>query len=156
MPHSRPSSAGAEAVQEDDPLRLADHEPRGSALKTITVDPSGGVDLPAEALQDSGIQPGSPVVVLAREGRSLLLDQERFRERVEKPMQEMLARFRRSLEQHPQAPFFDGFIDKEYAALSKEDEQALWDRLTAAAAKQGESAERDIPPHFRPAGQKRR
>jgi len=125
-------------------------------LKTVTVDSGGTVDLPAEVLQESGIQPGSPVVVLAREGRILLLDQERFRERVEKPVQEMLARFRRSMEQQPQAPFFDGLTDEEYAALSEEDEQALWDRLTAAADKQLESPERDIPPHFRPAGQKRR
>jgi len=125
-------------------------------LKIVTLGPSGGIDLPAEALQESGIQPGSPVVVLAREGRILLLDQQRFRERVEKPVQEMLARFRRSMEQQPQAPFFDGLTYEEYAALSEEDEQALWDRLTAAADKQVQSAERDIPPHFRPAGQKRR
>ena len=104
-------------------------------MKTITVDPSGGIDLPAEALQESGIQPGSPVVVLAREGRILLLDQQRFRERVEKPMQEMLARFRRSMEQQPQAPFFGGLTCEEYAAISEEDEQALWDRMAATTEK---------------------
>jgi len=101
------------------------------------VDPAGGIEVPAEALQESGSQPGSPVVVLAREGRILLLEQERFRERVEKPMQEMLARFRRSLEQQPQAPFLDDLTCEEYAALCEADEQALWDRLTAAADKQG-------------------
>jgi hypothetical protein len=71
-------------------------------------------------------------------------------------MEEMLARFRRSIEQRPQAPFFDGLTCEEYAALSDEDEQALWDRLTAEADKQVDDAERDIPPHFRPAEQKRR
>jgi bifunctional DNA-binding transcriptional regulator/antitoxin component of YhaV-PrlF toxin-antitoxin module len=125
-------------------------------LKTITVDSTGSVGLPTEALQQSGIQPGSSVVVLAREGRIILLDRERFRDRIEKPMEEMLARLHRSIEQRPQAPFSDGLTYEEYAALSDEDEQALWDRLTAEAVKQVDNAERDIPPHFRPAGQKRR
>ena len=126
------------------------------ALKTITVDSTGSVGLPTEVLQESGIQPGSSVVVLAREGRIVLLDRERFRERVEKPMEEMLARLRRSIEERPQAPFFDGLTYEEYAVLSDEAEQALWDRLTATADKQVDNAEHDIPPHFRPAGQKRR
>jgi bifunctional DNA-binding transcriptional regulator/antitoxin component of YhaV-PrlF toxin-antitoxin module len=125
-------------------------------LKTLTVDSTGSIGLPTEVLQESGIQPGTSVVVLAQEGRIILLDRERFRERIEKPMQEMLARLRRSIEQRPQVPFFDGLTYEEYAALSDEDEQALWDRLTAEAEKQVDSAERDIPPHFRPAGQKRR
>ena len=106
--------------------------------------PTGGIDLPAEAVQESSIQPGSPVVVLAREGRILLLEQERFRERVERPMQEMLARFRRSIEQQPQAPFFDGLTYAEYAALSEEDGQALWDRLTAPGTRRSGWRDTDL------------
>lgn len=125
-------------------------------MKTVTVDSTGGVDLPAEVLHESGIQPGTSVVVLAREGRIILLDQGRFRERVEKPMQEMLTQFRLARARDPRAPFFGDLTHEEYAALSDEAEQALWNRLTATTEKQVESAERDIPAHFRPAGQERR
>src|SRR5216683_2942729 len=95
------------------------------SLKTVTVDSSGGVDLPAEVLHESGIQPGSSVVVLAREGRIILLDQGRFRERVEKPMQEMLAQFRCARAHDPRAPFLGDLTSEEYAALSEEAEQSL-------------------------------
>jgi bifunctional DNA-binding transcriptional regulator/antitoxin component of YhaV-PrlF toxin-antitoxin module len=125
-------------------------------LKTVTVDSSGSVGLPTEVLQESGIQPGSSVVVLAQEGRIVLLDQKWFQERVEKPMQAMLTEFRRAIGDDLGAPFSAGLTVEEYAALSDEAEQALWDQLTANAEKQVDTAERDIPPHFRPAGQKRR
>jgi bifunctional DNA-binding transcriptional regulator/antitoxin component of YhaV-PrlF toxin-antitoxin module len=115
----------------------------GVALKTITVDSTGTIGLPTEALQESGIQPGSSLVVLARQGRIVLLDQARFQERIEKPMQEMLAEFRRAIGDDLRAPYFAGLTGEEYAALSDEAEQALWDRLTVEAEKQVNSHERN-------------
>jgi hypothetical protein len=125
-------------------------------MTTVTVDPAGSIDLPEEILKESCISPGSQLVVLAHEGRIVLLEGERFRQRVEEPAQEMLARFRRSLTSDPRSPFFGGLSFEEYAALSEETEQVLWDRLTAEAERKVKGAERDIPSHFRPAGQKRR
>jgi hypothetical protein len=125
-------------------------------MTTVTLAPTGSVDLPEEILKESRIQPGSQLVVLAREGRIVLLDAERFRQRVGEPAQKILAQFRRSLAREPQMPFLGGLTLEEYAALSGEAEQELWDRLTAEAEERVKGAERDIPPHFRPAGQERR
>jgi hypothetical protein len=125
-------------------------------MTKVTVDKSGNVDLPEEVLKESCIGPGSQLVVLAEERRIVLLDGERFRHRVEEPARKMLARFQRLLASDPQAPFFGGLSLEEYAALSEEAEQELWDRLTADAERKVNGAEREIPPHFRPAGQRRR
>src|SRR5438105_377617 len=102
-------------------------------MTTVTVGSGGSIDLPREVLQESRIQPGARLVVFAREGKIVLLDADRFRERVEKPGQEMLAQFRHALSRDPAAPFFGGLTLEEYAALSDEAEQELWDRLTAEA-----------------------
>jgi bifunctional DNA-binding transcriptional regulator/antitoxin component of YhaV-PrlF toxin-antitoxin module len=125
-------------------------------MTTVTLNQAGSVELPEEILKESHIAPGSQLVVLAHEGKNVLLDRERFRERVEKPAQEMLAEFRRSLARDPQAPFFDGLTLEEYAALSDEDEQSLWDRLPTEAEAKVKGVERNIPAHFHPAGQRRR
>jgi antitoxin component of MazEF toxin-antitoxin module len=112
----------------------------------VTVGPSGGIDLPEAVLQDSRVQPGSQLVVLAREGRIILLDAERFRERVEKPAEELLAQFRAALAEDPQAPFFDGLSYAEFAGLSEEAERELWDRLAAEADRQvkgGQDSDQD-------------
>jgi len=130
--------------------------PGGGRLKTVMIEPGGAIDLPPEALRESGLRPGSAVVVLAQQGRIVLLDQERWRERAGKPMEELLAQFRDFLARNPQAPFFGGLSAEEYGTLTDEAEEELWARLTAEAEKQVKSAEREIPPHFRPSGQKRR
>jgi hypothetical protein len=125
-------------------------------MTTVTLGATGSIDLPEGVLEESRIHPGSQLVVLAQEGRIILVDRERFQQQIEKPLQEMLAQFRRSLARHPEMPFFGGLTFEEYAALSEDAEQELWDRLSAEAEGKVKSAERDIPPHFRPAGQKRR
>jgi bifunctional DNA-binding transcriptional regulator/antitoxin component of YhaV-PrlF toxin-antitoxin module len=121
-------------------------------MTTVTVDPRGSVDLPDEVLRESHIQPGTQLLVLAREGKIVLLDAERFRKRVEEPAQELLDRFRRMWANDPQMPFLDGLTVEEYAALSDEAEQELWDRLAAEAEQKMPRVEHEIPPHFRPAG----
>jgi len=125
-------------------------------MTTVTLGATGSIDLPEGVLEESRIQPGSQLVVLAQEGGIVLLDRGRFQQQVEEPVEELLAQFRRSLARHPQRPFFGGLTFEEYAALSEEAEQELWDRLSAEAEGKIKGAEHDIPPHFRPAGQKRR
>lgn len=125
-------------------------------MTTVTVDKQGKVGLPEDVLKESHIQPGSQLVVLAHEGKIVLLDKERFRQQVEQPAQEVLAQFRRSIASAPQAPFLGGLTFEEYAALSEEEETALWERLSAEAEKELRHVkESDVPAHFRPAGQKR-
>src|SRR5947209_18737155 len=125
-------------------------------MTTVTLDATGSIDLPEGVLKESRLQPGSQLVVLAQEGRILLVDRARFQQQVEEPVQEMVAQFRRSLARHPQRPFFGGLTFEEYAALPEDAEQELWDRLSAEAEGKVKGTEQDIPPHFRPAGQKRR
>lgn len=99
-------------------------------MTTVTVDKEGKVGLPEEILFRSHIQPGARLVALAHEGKIVLIDKERFWQRVEQPGQKIIVQFQRSLAQNPQASFFGGLTFEEYAALSGEEEQALWDRLS--------------------------
>jgi len=122
-------------------------------VTTVDVEPNGVIQLPDTVLEESRIQPGAQVVVIAHEGRIVLLDRERFRSQVEAPVEKLLQRFRDVMERAPGAPFIDGLTFEEYAALSDEDEQALWDRLSAEAARKVRTVEQEIPAHFRPARQ---
>src|SRR5437660_4819087 len=99
----------------------------------VTIDESGQIDLPAAILEDSGIQPGSSVLVLTGEGRITLVDKERLVQQLSGPMRQILAQLQRTLARDPQEPFLGGLTVEEYAALSDEQEQALWDRLSAEA-----------------------
>jgi bifunctional DNA-binding transcriptional regulator/antitoxin component of YhaV-PrlF toxin-antitoxin module len=125
-------------------------------MAIVTIDESGQIDLPVAILEESRIPSGSPLLVLTGEGRITLVDKERLVQRLSGPMRQILAQLQRSLARNPQEPFFGGLTVKEYAALSDEEEQALWDRLSAEAHRQVKPGEQEIPPHFRPAGQKRR
>jgi bifunctional DNA-binding transcriptional regulator/antitoxin component of YhaV-PrlF toxin-antitoxin module len=122
----------------------------------VTVDESGQIDLPRAILKESDIQPGAQLLVLTGEGRITLIDRERLRQLASGPMQQILTQLRRSLAGDPDAPFFGGLTFEEYAALSEEEEQALWERLSAEAHRKVKVVEQEIPPHFRPAGQERR
>jgi len=119
-------------------------------MTTVTVDKEGKIGLPEEILKESHIQPGSQLVAVADEGKIVLLDKERYWKQVELPAKEILAQFQLSLERNPQAPFFGGLTFEEYAALSEEEEQSLWDKLSEQAEREVKLIERDIPPHFRP------
>jgi bifunctional DNA-binding transcriptional regulator/antitoxin component of YhaV-PrlF toxin-antitoxin module len=125
-------------------------------MATVTIDESGQIDLPEAILKESRIQPGSQLLILAGEGRITLIDKERLQQQLSGPMQQVLAQLQRSLTRDPQSPFFGGLTFEEYAALSEEEEQALWDRLSAEAHQEVKLVEQEIPPHFRPAGQERR
>src|SRR5262249_55078023 len=124
---------------------------RSNTMTEVTVDAAGGIELPEEIRRGSGGQPGARLVVLAREGRIVLLGGERFWQRGGKPAQGVLEAFRLALARDPQMPFFGGLTLEEYGALSDEAEQALWDRLTMEAERKTGGGERDIPSHFRPA-----
>ena len=125
-------------------------------MVTVTVDESGQIDLPGAVLKESDIKPGTRLLVLTGEGRITLIDRERLQQLASGPMQQILAQLRRSLASDPEAPFFGGLTFEEYAALSEEEEQALWNRLSAEAHRKVKVVEQEIPPHFRPAGQERR
>ena len=125
-------------------------------MDTVMIDEAGQIDLPAAILEESHIQPGSPLLLLTGEGRITLVDKQRLRQQLSGPMQQILAHVQRCLASNPQAPFLGGLTLEEYAALSEEEEQALWDRLAAESYRQVTPVEQDIPAHFRPAGQERR
>jgi bifunctional DNA-binding transcriptional regulator/antitoxin component of YhaV-PrlF toxin-antitoxin module len=120
---------------------------------SVTIDESGQIDLPEAILKESQIKPGSTAVVLTGEERITLIDKERLRQVASGPIQQILAQLQRSLVRDPEAPYFGGLTFEEYAALSEEEQQALWNRLAAEAHRTVKLVEQEIPPHFRPAGQ---
>jgi hypothetical protein len=122
-------------------------------MTTIIVDAEGTIDLPEEVLAASRIEPGSELVVLVREGRILLLDRSRFQRQVEQPARALLGRFRNAVSREPTRPFLGELAMDEFATLSDEQEQELWNTLTVEAGQETTDAERDIPTHFRPARQ---
>ncbi len=125
-------------------------------MEIVTIDESGQIDLPVAILEESRIPSGSPLLVLTGEGRITLVDKERLMQRLSGPMRQVLAQLQRTLARDSKEPFFGGLTVEEYAALSEEEEQALWDRLSAEAHHKVKLVEQDIPPHYRPAGQERR
>jgi hypothetical protein len=114
------------------------------AVPSVKVDGSGQIDLAVAILEASRIEPGSSLLVLTGEGRITLVDRERLRQQLSGPMQQLLAQLHRSLAHDPQEPFFGGLTFEEYAALSEEEEQALWDRLSAEAHRKAKPVEQDI------------
>jgi hypothetical protein len=125
-------------------------------MTTVTIGESGQIGLSEDVLKESDLKPGSQVVVLTNKGRITLVDRERFEELVGRPLQTMLDELDRSLKENPEAPYFGGLTIDQYAALSEEEDKALWDRLWKDAERKVTTVEQDIPPHYRPAGQKRR
>ena len=122
---------------------------------TVTVDPTGNVGLPADVLQASHIQPGMELVVIAEVGKIILMDRKQaLDERMKTVDRELRARLRKALQAGGQTSFFAGLSLDEYLALSVEEEKILWDRLSHEAEQEVKVLERDIPPHFRPAGQR--
>ena len=61
-------------------------------------------------------------------------------------------RLRKALQTGGQTAFFAGLSLDEYLALSVEEENVLWEHLSQEAEREVKVIERDIPPHFRPAG----
>jgi bifunctional DNA-binding transcriptional regulator/antitoxin component of YhaV-PrlF toxin-antitoxin module len=121
---------------------------------TVTVDPTGKVGLPAEVLQASHIHPGMELVVIAEVGKIILMDRKQaLSERMKTVDRELRARLRKALKAGGQTSFFAGLSLDEYLALSVEEEKILWDSLSHEAEQEVKVIERDIPPHFRPAGQ---
>jgi hypothetical protein len=102
-------------------------------MNKVTIDESGQIDLPRAILQESDIQPGAQLLVLTGEGTITLIDRERLQQLASGPMRQILTQLRRSLAGDPDAPFFGGLTFEEYAGLSEEEEQALWERLSAEA-----------------------
>jgi|SRR5262249_11625838 len=122
-------------------------------MTTVIVDLTGNVGLPEDILQASHIQPGTELIVVAEAGKITLMDRKQvLRERMKTVEHRMRARLRKALQTGGQEAFFAGLSLDEYLALSAEEDKALWDRLSQAAAREVKVIERDIPPHFRPAG----
>src|SRR6266542_22331 len=123
-------------------------------MATVTISEAGQIGLPEDVLEESDLAPGSEVIVLKSKGRITLVSRERFEQLAEQPLQKWMAELERSLAEHPNEPFFAGLSFEEYAALSDEEDKALWDRLWKEAEREAKLVERDVPPHYRPAGQK--
>jgi bifunctional DNA-binding transcriptional regulator/antitoxin component of YhaV-PrlF toxin-antitoxin module len=122
---------------------------------TVTVDPTGKVELPADVLQASHIQPGTELVVRAEVGKIILMDRKQvLGERMKTVDRKLRVRLHKALKAGGQTSFFAGLSLDEYLALSVEEEKSLWDRLSHEAEREVKVIERDIPPHFRPAGQR--
>jgi bifunctional DNA-binding transcriptional regulator/antitoxin component of YhaV-PrlF toxin-antitoxin module len=125
-------------------------------MRTVVIRETGELVLPRETLEESHINAGTTLVVIARAGQILLLDRAQVRRRVEEVGQEMQERLGKALRQAGKDAIFAGLSLDEYLGLSEEEEAALWDRLFKEAGQELTIREHDIPPDFVPARQKRR
>jgi bifunctional DNA-binding transcriptional regulator/antitoxin component of YhaV-PrlF toxin-antitoxin module len=125
-------------------------------MRTVVIRETGELVLPRETLEESHINAGTTLVVIARAGQILLLDRAQVRRRVEEVGQEMQERLGKALRQAGKDAIFAGLSLDEYLGLSEEEEAALWDRLFKEAEQELTIREHDIPPDFVPARQKRR
>jgi bifunctional DNA-binding transcriptional regulator/antitoxin component of YhaV-PrlF toxin-antitoxin module len=125
-------------------------------MRTLVIRETGELVLPRETLEESHINAGTTLVVIARAGQILLLDRAQVRRRVEEVGQEMQERLGKALRQAGKDASFAGLSLDEYLGLSEEEEAALWDRLFKEAEQELTIREHDIPPDFVPARQKRR
>ena len=125
-------------------------------MRTVVIRETGELVLPRETLEESHINAGTTLVVIARAGQILLLDRAQVRRRVEEVGQEMQERLGKALRQAGKDASFAGLSLDEYPGLSEEEEAALWDRLFKEAEQELTIREHDIPPDFVPARQKRR
>jgi len=125
-------------------------------MRTVVIRETGELVLPRETLEESHINAGTTLVVIARAGQILLLDRAQVRRRVEEVGQEMQERLGKALRQAGKDASFAGLSLDEYLGLSEEEEAALWDRLFKEAEQELTICEHDIPPDFVPARQKRR
>lgn len=125
-------------------------------MATVTVDKSGKLDLPERILKDSHIKPGTKLVATASNGKIIIMDPQRvLREKMKQIDLDARARLRKAIAEGGDQSFFAGLSHAEYLALSEEEDKALWDRLAEQAEREVKVVEQAIPPHFRPAGQKR-
>jgi bifunctional DNA-binding transcriptional regulator/antitoxin component of YhaV-PrlF toxin-antitoxin module len=125
-------------------------------MRTVVIRETGELVLPRETLEESHINAGTTLVVIARAGQILLLDRAQVRRRVEEVGQEMQESLGKALRQAGKDAIFAGLSLDEYLGLSEEEEAALWDRLFKEAEQELTIREHDIPPDFVPARQKRR
>src|SRR4029434_413706 len=125
-------------------------------MRTVVIRETGELVLPRETLEESHINAGTTLVVIARAGQILLLDRVQVRRRVEEVGQEMPESLGKAWRQAGKDAIFAGVSLDEYLGLSEEEEAALWDRLFKEAEQELTIRERDIPPDFVPARQKRR
>ena len=125
-------------------------------MGTVVIRETGELVLPRETLEESHINAGTTLVVIARAGQILLLDRAQVRRRVEEVGQEMQESLGKALGQAGKDAIFAGLSLDEYLGLSEEEEVALWDRLFKEAEQELTIREHDIPPDFVPARQKRR
>ena len=123
-------------------------------MRTVVIRETGELVLPRETLEESHINAGTTLVVIARAGQILLLDRAQVRRRVEEVGQEMQESLGKALRQVGKDASFAGLSLDEYLGLSEEEEAALWDRLFKEAEQELTIREHDIPPDFVPARQK--
>ena len=130
-------------------------------MNTVTVDKTGKVELPNDIWQTSHIKPGTELVVIAVSGKITLMDRKQvslrslsLQERMKTVDHEMRARLRKALEEGGEESFFAGLNLSEYLALSEDEEKTLWEHLLKEAEREVKTVEQEIPPHFRPAGQR--
>ena len=125
-------------------------------MRTVVIRETGELVLPRETLEESHINAGTTLVVIARAGQILLLDRAQVRRRVEEIGQGMQESLGKALGQAGKDAIFAGLSLDEYLGLSEEEEAALWDRLFKEAEQELTICEHDIPHDFVPARQKRR
>ena len=123
-------------------------------MRTVVIRETGELVLPRETLEESHINAGTTLVVIARAGQILLLDRAQVRRRVEEVGQEMQESLGKALRQAGKDASFAGLSLDEYLGLSEEEEAVFWDRLFKEAEQELTIREHDIPPDFVPARQK--
>jgi bifunctional DNA-binding transcriptional regulator/antitoxin component of YhaV-PrlF toxin-antitoxin module len=124
-------------------------------MEAVILGKAGQVSLPRDILKASRIKAGAKLSVVARAGQIILSDRTQLRSRMDEIDQEMRAHLRETLARGGTYSFFGGLTLEEYLALSEEEDKALWDQLNEEAEREVKSVEREIPPHFVPAGQRR-
>ena len=125
-------------------------------MRTVVIRETGELVLPRETLEESHINAGTTLVVIARAGQILLLDRAQVRRRVEEVVQKMQESLGKALRQAGKDASFAGLSLDEYLGLSEEEEAVFWDRLFKEAEQELTIREHNIPPEFVPARQKRR
>lgn len=124
--------------------------------RTVIVQKTGEIRLPREALEESHISTGKELMVVARAGQILLLDQHQLRRRIKEIDRQQQEKLKRALKHEEQDSFFAGLSFDDYLSLSEDKEVALWNHLIRETELEFKTGEHDIPADFVPARQKRR
>jgi bifunctional DNA-binding transcriptional regulator/antitoxin component of YhaV-PrlF toxin-antitoxin module len=125
---------------------------KGETLSQIklSVDADGKIALPKPFLERIGMQTGSEFLVKEVSGTIILIPMvhwaplvEAFKEKIENRLKESGIK--------GDEPFFASLTVDEYAALSEEEEEALWEKLYGEASRKVKYEEVEVGTDFIPA-----